>query len=576
MARPALLLFCLLAHAASVEAADALIRSITIRGCSAVSERKLLDAASSRPQRSYSAPQLASDLAVIVEIYRADGYYAAEALVDTLVFTSDSALVDVSLLVREGDRYLIGALTFAGNAALSGADLRAATESGTGSPLDARLLEQDIARILFAYERAGYPFAAVRVGPIEARAEGATLDVSLLIDEGARVVIRDVRATGNTSTRDAVILRESRMSLPEQFDPEKLTRVGNRLRRLNLFSLVAEPQLRMSDSGGVVILRVEEGRTSTFDGVIGYAPGLAPGDDGVVAGSVRIGLRNLFGTARVLNLRWQKDDRSSQEIFLQYVEPWVFNVPLNLGGTFQQRQQDSAYLRRSVAVAADLLLTESFTVAGSVGHDVTIPSVSAGPRPVANSRTLTAGLEIRYDSRNDAISPTSGVLYQNEYRIGDKKIFGPADERSTLQKVSLDLQWYTQPLSRNVILVGLHGRQVTNDRLETSDLYRFGGTNTLRGYRELQFLGSRVAWTNVEYRLLLERRSFCYGFFDSGYYLLPADDVLGVPSSQGVKYGYGIGIRLETSLGNLGVSFALGGGDGLSGGKIHFGIINEF
>ena len=103
-----------------------------------------------------------------------------------------------------------------------------------------------------------------------------------------------------------------------------------------------------------------------------------------------------------------------------------------------------------------------------------------------------------------------------------------------------------------------------------------GGTNTLRGYRELQFLGSRIAWTNLEYRQLLARRSYCFGFFDSGYYFLPENADLAIASSQHVKYGFGLGIRLETGIGNVGVSFALGQGDALSQGKIHFGLINEF
>ena len=107
-------------------------------------------------------------------------------------------------------------------------------------------------------------------------------------------------------------------------------------------------------------------------------------------------------------------------------------------------------------------------------------------------------------------------------------------------------------------------------------MYRFGGMRTLRGYRESQFLGSRVAWSNTEYRFILARRSFFYVFVDGGYYLRPADDVRGIARTDAFKYGYGLGLQLETGLGNLGVSFALGQGDSFSNGKIHFGLINEF
>ncbi len=63
---------------------------------------------------------------------------------------------------------------------------------------------------------------------------------------------------------------------------------------------------------------------------------------------------------------------------------------------------------------------------------------------------------------------------------------------------------------------------------------------------------------------------------DGGYDLRPAEDIRGISRSDAFKYGYGIGVQLETVLGNLGVSFALGQGDSFSTAKIHFGIINDF
>ena len=122
----------------------------------------------------------------------------------------------------------------------------------------------------------------------------------------------------------------------------------------------------------------------------------------------------------------------------------------------------------------------------------------------------------------------------------------------------------------------IHGRELRSAQPEEGDLYRFGGMRSLRGYREHQFLGSRVAWSNTEYRFLLARRSFLYAFFDAGYYFRPADALRLIPQADAFKQGYGIGVQLETGLGNLGVSFALGQGDSFSNGKIHFGLINDF
>ena len=49
-----------------------------------------------------------------------------------------------------------------------------------------------------------------------------------------------------------------------------------------------------------------------------------------------------------------------------------------------------------------------------------------------------------------------------------------------------------------------------------------------------------------------------------------------IPASQLFRYGYGFGVRMETSLGNIGVSLAFGEGDSFTEGKIHIGLFNEF
>jgi outer membrane protein insertion porin family len=112
--------------------------------------------------------------------------------------------------------------------------------------------------------------------------------------------------------------------------------------------------------------------------------------------------------------------------------------------------------------------------------------------------------------------------------------------------------------------------------VEASDLFRLGGANTLRGYREGQFLGSRIAWTNLEYRFLADQRSYFFGFVDGGYVLTPDRPEVGLIRQELKKVGYGVGIRLDTPLGLIGVSLAFGEGDTFSTSKLHIRLANEF
>ncbi len=468
---------------------------------------------------------------------------------------------------------VIGEIVLEGNSILSTKFILERLETHEGDSLQKERLERDIDNLITEYETNGYPFATVTIQTIETYLEQhqSKLRIILTIEEGRLVRVNEVRATGNKETKEYVIVRESRIRENEIYNERKIQSIPQRLNRLNIFSRINEPILTMNDSGGVLTIPVEEGSTNTFDGVLGYVPASSVGD-GFVTGLVNVSMRNLFGTARKLNVRWQKEQTDVQEIFLHYVEPWFFNFPVDVSGTFNQRQQDTLYVSRQFGFKADVRLFDEFTFGGLFSHESVIPSNIGSGTQLAESRTITTGIELRYDSRDDMFNPTKGVYYRSDYRIGNKT-FG--SNESAVQKLALDVAVPFEIFRRQVLSIELHGKELIGDNISVAEMYRLGGTTTLRGYRESQFLGSRIAWTNLEYRFLLSRRSFFFGFLDAGYYFL-SNNQTQIVSSQSFKYGYGIGTRIETGIGLLGVSFAFGEGDSFSQGKIHFGIINEF
>jgi outer membrane protein insertion porin family len=199
---------------------------------------------------------------------------------------------------------------------------------------------------------------------------------------------------------------------------------------------------------------------------------------------------------------------------------------------------------------------------------------------MAESKTTSVGLSVRYDSRDNPTTPSSGILYSTDYQTGSKQLNSNAiflsESKSNTQRLLFDLSYYLSFFPRQVLAAELHLRDFSSNAIDGSDLFRLGGASTLRGYREGQFLGSRMVWTNLEYRFLVAPRSFFYGFMDVGYIVQPDIAALSMSASEQSKIGYGIGVRMDSALGLIGVSFALGEGDTFSTSKIHIRLINEF
>jgi len=394
-----------------------------------------------------------------------------------------------------------------------------------------------------------------------------------------------IEIKGNTSTKDYVIIRELRIESGEPYMQNKIEEFPKRLNRLRFFEPISIPQFYInSKKEGVLLIEVKEKNTNNFDGIIGYIPPGKNESSGYVTGLINISLRNLFGTGRAASIKWNKYNRNSQELDLRYLEPWLFSFPLNVNLGLYQRIQDTTYVQRKIEGLLDYLATEDISAGVMFASETVVPTVRANPVfTVYNSSYVTTGANLKIDTRDDPYAPIEGILFINSYSFSIKTINGPVEYFTPSLSTSVDLQRFASSFyifyelfTRQIVALGLNAKELRGSSFENSDLYRLGGTNSLRGYREDQFLGSRIFWSNLEYRALLTRRSYGFIFFDTGYYLRPEEPDRNIPKSEEFLYGFGLGLNLETALGVLRVSYALGEGDTFSDGKIHFGILNEF
>lgn len=513
--------------------------------------------------------------------FAARGY--TNSTFDVSVAPIDTQKSAVNIFVKDGEPSYVDKIILENASELDSAEFIPSLDFLDGRIFNKFDLEDNIRNILAYYENNGYPFIKVVIVSVDFHSDSTSnhyfAGIRLKIDRGTKNNIDKIEIAGNTKTKDYVITRELRIRTGEFYSQKKIEELPDRLNRLRFFDPVSTPSFYLtSKNEGVLVINVKEKETNNFDGIVGYIPGTnnAPG---YLTGLINVNLRNIFGTGRIASIRWQQVNQTSQELELHYLEPWFLGYPFNLNGSLFQRKQDSSYVQRTFEGSVDYLATENFSASFIISSDVIIPTINDTYVPnVFNSSSITTGISFKYDNRDDPYAPTKGLLFNNLESFSKKTIKGPAQlitpgtlTHINLQRVQVDLGLFYSLFSRQVLAFGVHGRALLGPVFETADLYRLGGTSTLRGYLENQFLGSRIMWTNLEYRFLLARRSYIFTFFDTGYYFNSAID-----KQEDFKLGYGLGLSIETGLGVLGVSFALGQGDSFSEGKIHFGIINEF
>jgi len=563
----------------------ALVREIRFQGNKVFTTRSLLGRIRTKPGMEYSGKVWSADLDSLRAFYRDEGFWEA-TLADSVRPEGDR--VSLGVRVAEGPRAVLGKVVLLGTRALDERTFLSLSGLRAGRPFRKTDFEQGIERVLERYEELGHPLCRIEPGDFERRE--SRLDFVLRLREGPKVAIDSIQVRGNDETQARVVAREFRMKPGETYRRSKIREGRERLLATGYFLDVLEPEVipyAGQDSFRLVWraklrVHVKEGRPNSAEGVMGYVP--REGEKGYLTGFLRAAFRNLLGTGREVGLRWERLVPASSLLFFSYQEPYAFSLPLTLGGEVTHEVRDSSYIRTSGSAFARIPLTGEAGLILGFGRERVVPgSRLANPNRRSDKSLSIFGLAYR---RLDLpLNPRAGLDLSGNAEYGIKT-FPDRVDHATVTRTAGDASFHV-PLGRGgegsgfSLAILAHGRATisTEEFIPPNEEYFLGGANSLRGYAEQQFLGSRVAWANLELRRLLSRSSRIAAFYDLGTYAEKRMNPL-LPDStervRGTKQGYGLGLRVgnETSL--LKLDYALGKGERFEQGKIHVGVENRF
>ncbi len=452
-------------------------------------------------------------------------------------------------------------------------------------PFDQDILRKDIQTLTEVAAENGYPFAEIQTEP-NIDNQKHCIHLNIRIREGRKIFIKGVLLQGNRYTKPKVILRSIYFEPGMPFRQSWLRKIVPRLQKLQIFKSVFNPQmLRTAPDSVVIVVPVQEGNATTFDGVIGYVP--EPGNNrlgtqkGYFTGLLNFAFQNLFGTGRKLKIFWEKSDRLSENFNFSYIEPWIFNQPVDLGFGFAREVKDTLYIAYDLNLSGNLNLNENFAFFLNFNrHSVLPDSLARVTLGMLKNRIYNLETGLRYDTRDYPLNPQKGLFYQSSYKFGLKENLGSLitaagdtiPKRHSLNTLNLTFEIYQRIFENQVIALKLNARRIRGSHLQLSDYFWLGGARTVRGYREKQFSGYLVSWANLEYRFITGRNARVFLFSDFGYY----ENKIVNQRARKFLQGMGMGLRFDSPLGIMGLDFGLAKGEGFNQTKIHFGITNQF
>ncbi len=505
---------------------------------------------------------LLSDSLVNLELGRIDsicfsaGLLGARAAVDT-VMKGES--VEITMLISEGSPTLTGEVTVSGSEVIPEEEIAGMLGVTRGTPFDPGGLERSMASLLAGLNSSGYPYAQVWMTGFEYDPETNVVDLTFAVYGGEESVVEMIIFDGLTKTDTSLALQTSRLREEERFNEEKLARAQRYLSASGLFASVGQPEVRRLGPGRVdVRIPVEETkRGNTIQGIFGFARKETEGY--ITNGSVDIALRNIGGSGRDIDFRWLNDGLSYQTLHFRYSEDFFFGLPPGLDAELRQDVYDTLYdytmvgFDMSLGTGPGSEVIAGYTWDNNVPQDDPLLDRSVRHRFRAGARTLWPGrahlsLKVEGAVRKEYASGQTNTASQLLYGFeGDVEI--PAFTGQS---------FYTRLVSEGVF---------SKDAIKLAETYPLGGARSLRGYRENQFRGEKIAWANFEYRFGGDSRIFL--FYDAGAYYR---------KDTGWQFldGLGFGLMSSSKLGTVALSFGMGERIALDGMLIHISLVENF
>ncbi|WP_243546086.1 outer membrane protein assembly factor BamA [Pseudodesulfovibrio tunisiensis] len=525
---------------------------------------------------------LERDAAAIMAFYNSKGFIDAKVGRPEIDIKDDG--IYVIYQVWEGDRYKMGETLFEGDLIDDPAKLMAVTKVHNlkleDEYFDRSLLKGDVERLTQYYTDYGYAYAEVGVR-LQDHRDDKVVDVVFNMSKHQRVHIRRVLVEGNTATRDNVILREMRLADGDMFSGEKLTRSQQRLNNLGFFEKVDIAPIPTGDPDEMdLIVKVKDKPTGRIGGGIGYST-----YDGVYL-AAEITERNLFGRGYSLGLNGLVGQKNN--VFsLSFINPHLNDTDVGFGVTAYNRDEDfTDYDKSSTGGVVEFFYpvgeysTLKWSYTGEYYEISDLASdASKSLRDEKGAHVLSQlAASVERDTRDDYMNPTTGTIIKGTVANGGGLIGGTDD----FFKWTVAHDWYTPAIEKFVFhskfWVGFVHQNFGGDRIPTTQRFRLGGLNSVRGYssyrigpidsddRDEVLGGDKAFYMNLEVRRVLSKEYGINGlvFFDAGNawdegeMLFEPVERYGQTPSLGLYKSVGAGLHWFSPMGPVGFVYGYG------------------
>lgn len=330
--------------------------------------------------------------------------------------------------------------------------------------------------------------------------------------------------------------------LNKTFNKENLEQLRKEYENFRFINQTKSPEILFTTDSTKTYVYIEKSNNNTFDGYIGFTNNNEESSKIQFNGYLDISLTNLLNTGELFKIYWKNDGKQQSTFDATLELPYVFNSKIGVRGNLNIFKQDSTFQNTRTGIEAGYYFNYNSKL--HIGYQSTESSDISN----SNSLNLNDYKNSFYTATYNYLQPsTNDDLFFEKLKLNLK--IGTGNRSSKLnnskqQIIELIFNYQIYLNQKNRILLKSTNYFLNSPHYMISELYRFGGLNSIRGFQENELQGNLFTSLNTEYIHLLNPNIYVNTIFDYGY----SEDPIANFSDKYLGIGIGAGIKTKTGL----------------------------
>lgn len=357
----------------------------------------------------------------------------------------------------------------------------------------------------------GRAFSEVRLKDI--RLDKKTLFANLDIKTSKKRTIDRIIVKGYENFSTAYLTYFFKLKKGNTFNHQTLKNISTAVKSLQFVSEIKPPETLFLKDSTILYVYLKKNKASSFDGLLNFSSNKDKKDI-VFNGHINLELNDVLHTGEQFKLLWKANGEERQDFNITTKIPYLFNTPFSPELSFNLYKQDSTFLntkfyggiKYTINHKASTVLTYNTTFSKNTLQNPSNMDIN-------DFDNYFLGLKMTYKI------PDNRQFFEDRFYIDIHPAFGKRTSNNTKEnqfKLNLKIAYLWHLNYRNAVFLKNETGYFNSDTFLENEIYRIGGTNSIRGFNEQGIFTPQFSYATIEYRYLTSHNSYIYSITDFG------------------------------------------------------------